>query len=301
MERPQLWVFAGPNGAGKSTLADRFVRDRIPIVNPDNIARDLPRRSDGSLAELEAGKLALKERAERIADGRSFGFETTLSGQSELRAMRAASEAGFKVNLVFVGIPNPEVSAARVSERVRDGGHDVSTTDTDRRYPKTMANLPIAMSIADRSFILDNSDRHRLVMVRENEQSRVVGSMPAWARDAIPADLRHDAALERRQPDQAALVKANEFRQNDDARNSADPAFQAPQSVVNAARNLAADRFPNDPERQDSYVAAVKENVAGKLEQGAPVKAFQVDRSAMEQAREEALQAQLGGKPRERE
>lgn len=125
---------------------------------------------------------------------------------------RAASEAGYKVNLVFVGIPNPEVSAARVSERVRDGGHDVSTTDTTRRYPKTMAKLPIAMSIADCSFIVDNTDRHRLVMVRENEQSRIVGAVPEWTRDAIPPELRRDSARWQAQ--------ASEFRQNDDALNN---------------------------------------------------------------------------------
>ena len=81
-------MFAGPNGAGKSTLADRFVRERIPIVNPDNIARDLPRTADGGLAELAAGKLALKERAERMRLGETFAFETTLSGS------RAEGDAG---------------------------------------------------------------------------------------------------------------------------------------------------------------------------------------------------------------
>lgn len=190
MSRPQLWVFAGPNGAGKSTLVDRKVQGRIPIVNPDNIARDLPRHPAGGLAELEAGKLAIKERTDRLRAGESFGFETTLSGQSELRAMRAASEAGYKVNLVFVGIPTAAVSAARVSGRVRDGGHDVSTVDTNCRYPKTMANLSVAMSIADRSLIVDNSDRHRLVLVREYDQSWAIGAPPTWARDAIPAELR---------------------------------------------------------------------------------------------------------------
>lgn len=255
MARPQLWVFAGPNGAGKSTLTDRFVRDRIPIVNPDNIARDLPRRSDGSLAELEAGKLALQERAARTAAGRSFGFETTLSGQSELRAMRVAKEAGFKVNLVFVGIPDPSYSAARVGSRVQSGGHDVSAADTDRRYPKSMANLPVAMSIADRSLIVDNTDRqHRLVMVRENDHSRIAGSMPRWAHDAIPAELRRDAARERATGNREATDRAAEFCGNTDAVNNKTPAFHAPQSHVNAARNLARSAFPDDAGRQDRYV-----------------------------------------------
>ncbi len=39
--KPRLWVFAGPNGAGKSTIVDRYVGNRIPVINPDNVGREL--------------------------------------------------------------------------------------------------------------------------------------------------------------------------------------------------------------------------------------------------------------------
>lgn len=173
MERPQLWVFAGPNGAGKSTIADQYAKDRLAIINPDNIARELPRTPTGALDEREAGKRAIQERTRRLGAGESFGIETTLSGNSELKLMRDASTAGFKVNLIYVGIPSAEASAIRVAERVTVGGHNVSRDDTDRRYARTMGNLPEAMRIADRSFILDNSGkRHRLLLTRENDRTR---------------------------------------------------------------------------------------------------------------------------------
>ena len=192
-ERPQLWVFAGPNGAGKSTLADRFVRERIPIVNPDNIARDLPRTTDGGLAELAAGKLALKERAERLRTGETFGFETTLSGTTELRAMRDAKSSGYKVNLVYVGVSDAAISMARISERVRRGGHDVDDGAVARRYAASLGQLPEAMVIADRTIVFDNGGRrHRLLLVRDAERVRLAGALPEWARSAIPPELRHD-------------------------------------------------------------------------------------------------------------
>ena len=191
--RPQLWVFAGPNGAGKSTLADRFVRERIPIVNPDNIARDLPRTADGGLAELAAGKLALKERAERLRLGETFAFETTLSGGTELKAMRGARAAGYKVNLVYVGVSDPAISMARVSERVRRGGHDVDDRAVARRYAASLAQLPNAMALADRTFVFDNGGRrHRLLLVRDGERVRLASAFPEWANAAIPAELRRD-------------------------------------------------------------------------------------------------------------
>jgi predicted ABC-type ATPase len=195
MVRPQLWVFAGPNGAGKSTLADRFVHDRIPIVNPDNIARDLPRNSDGGLAELGAGKLALRERGVRLQAGETFGFETTLSGGTELKAMRNAKAAGYKVNLVYVGVSDPAISMARVFERVRRGGHDVDDRAVARRYAASMSQLSAAMAIVDRTIVFDNGGRrHRLLLVRDAERVRLASTLPVWAQEAIPIELRRGVA-----------------------------------------------------------------------------------------------------------
>ncbi|WP_375429501.1 AAA family ATPase [uncultured Sphingomonas sp.] len=192
MASPQLWVFAGPNGAGKSTLVDRYAAGRLPVINPDNIARDLPRTPSGGLDERAAGGRAVAERISRLAARATFGFETTLSGNSELRLMRVAAMAGYKVNLVFVGVRDAETSAARVGERVRAGGHDVPREHSDRRYARAMANLPVAMSIADRSIVLDNGgERHRLLLVREDGRTRFESAaMPGWAARAVPADLR---------------------------------------------------------------------------------------------------------------
>ena len=58
---PQLWTIAGPNGAGKTTLVSRRVTRRVPVVNPDTIAAELP-RIDGKLDERRAGVLALQQR-----------------------------------------------------------------------------------------------------------------------------------------------------------------------------------------------------------------------------------------------
>jgi predicted ABC-type ATPase len=90
-------VFAGPNGAGKSTLVAQRVRGRIPAVNPDDIAKTLPPRP-GNAGVIEAGRIALTQREEHLAQRRTFGLETTLTGRSELDLMRRARAAGYRVN-----------------------------------------------------------------------------------------------------------------------------------------------------------------------------------------------------------
>ena len=195
--RPQLWIVAGPNGAGKSTLAERYLNGRLPIVNPDNIARQRV-----GIRLIEAGKEAIQRQRQFLAAGESFAWETTLSGNRELAFMREAEQAGYKVNLVFVGIRNARASIVRVAERVAAGGHDVPPADIVRRFDRSMRNLVEALTIADRGFIFDNSGkRRRLLLSREDGLSRHVSrNLPRWIVAALPAEILCKAAGQPQSP-----------------------------------------------------------------------------------------------------
>ena len=179
--RAQLWVVAGPNGAGKSTLVSGRVGQRIPVINPDDIAAGLP-RIESRLDERQAGVLALQRRAELLRVGKSFAIETTLSGTSTLRFMAAARASGHKITLVYVGLSSDDLSALRVTDRVRRGGHVVPVSAIYRRYADTLARLPQAIELADRTLVLDNSGtRRRLLMSMENGRVRWSSrEPPAW-------------------------------------------------------------------------------------------------------------------------
>lgn len=185
--RSQLWVVAGPNGAGKTTLVTKRIERRIPVVNPDVIAQELP-RVNGGLDERRAGEIALERRAAMLRDGADFAIETTLSGNSTLRLMNAARDADYKINLVFVGVRDADLSGRRVADRVRRGGHTVPIAAIFRRYPDTLAKLPRAMALAHRTFVLDNSDRRRrLLLVHEDGRARFVAAdLPSWLATVLP-------------------------------------------------------------------------------------------------------------------
>ena len=119
--RPQLWVIAGPNGAGKSTLVRQKLAALLFVINPDDIALALPRRADGTLNELEAGRHAIALRKSKIANGLSFAIETTMSGSSTLRFMATARASGYKVTLIYIGLDDARLSQSRVATRVSDG------------------------------------------------------------------------------------------------------------------------------------------------------------------------------------
>jgi predicted ABC-type ATPase len=188
-DRRQLWVFAGPNGGGKSTLVASFhVADRMTVVNPDNIAQQLkPDHRGDTVVMLKAGRIAAVQRRALIQAAQNFAMETTLTGHSELRVMADAQAAGYKITLVYVGLANALTSLARVRERVARGGHDIPATIIMRRYQKSLANLPAAMEIAERLFILDNTGaRHRLLVTIDQGRTRHQSlHMPAWVKRVL--------------------------------------------------------------------------------------------------------------------
>lgn len=189
---PQLWIVAGPNGAGKSTLVGRLLASRMSVINPDDIAAALPRRSDGALDELRAGRQALLER-ERMLNARSnFAVETTMSGNNPLRFMSEAPGRGYRLTLVYIGIGSAALSIQRVRDRVAAGGHAVPINAILRRYPDTMAKLATALGMVDRAYIIDNSQTRQrlLIKIEGGRVCSVVENIPAWAMRAVPAHYR---------------------------------------------------------------------------------------------------------------
>ena len=114
-------------------------------------------------------------------------METTLTGEGELALLKMARASDFKVNLAYAGLPRVEMSAARVSERVRDGGHDVPLDDIVRRFERSMANLHVALVLADRAYLLDDAgERHRLIYAVEAGRVKFCAArLPAWAASAL--------------------------------------------------------------------------------------------------------------------
>jgi len=63
--------------------------------------------------------------AGHVARGEDFAFETTLAGRGYARDIVRCQRSGYRVRLIFLSVPPPEVAIARVSERVRQGGDGI--------------------------------------------------------------------------------------------------------------------------------------------------------------------------------
>lgn len=156
----RIIIIAGPNGAGKTTFAREYLlkeADCPDFINVDLIAAGLS-PFDPERAAIRAGRLMLSEIQRRVRKGESFAFETTLSGHLYARAIPSWRNAGYRVKLIFLSLPNSEMAIARVKMRVAQGGHNVASTVVRRRFDSGLRNFQdIYMNLVDSWWWYDNS------------------------------------------------------------------------------------------------------------------------------------------------
>ena len=160
MSAPTVVVLGGPNGAGKSTAAPRLLRGSLRVeefVNADTLAQGLSGFRPDDVA-LEAGRIMLRRLDALEAQRKSFAFEATLASQALARRLERLKRAGYRIHIVYLWLPTPELALARVAERVRAGGHDVPPQAVTRRFMRGRRNFfTLYLPLADTWRLYDGS------------------------------------------------------------------------------------------------------------------------------------------------
>jgi predicted ABC-type ATPase len=160
-DRPVVIVLAGSNGAGKSTYyRAALAATGLPFINADEVARAMRPDDAGSVA-YAAMLIAESQRDEALLHRHSFITETVLSDPhgAKLAFLQRARSAGYCVIVIFFRIATPELSRARVMQRVAEGGHDVPDRKLVERFPRTAGNAQKALALADLGLVFDNSSQ----------------------------------------------------------------------------------------------------------------------------------------------
>lgn len=176
--RPILLVIGGPNGAGKTTFAREYLTREMKglrFLNTDEIARGLSPFDVDSVA-FKAGRIFLEEMKGEIAEGNSLAIESTLSGKAHAKIIRDAKASGYLIRVHFLWIPSAKFSRKRVTQRTKQGGHDVPTDAIMRRFPRIFRNLvDLYLPLADEWKIWDSSETPPKQLANHN--SHVISSL----------------------------------------------------------------------------------------------------------------------------
>ncbi len=168
---PTVLIIAGPNGAGKTTFATQWFARQPDVwlfLNADEISKEpgLERRPRTE-RDLAAGRLLLQRLDDAIESRRDVALETTLA--SGLYARRAVGwrAHGYRIELIYLRLPDVAASIARVAHRVARGGHNIAEADLRRRFDRSVHNLgAVYQPIVDAWQVWEDGPNGRIIVDR---------------------------------------------------------------------------------------------------------------------------------------
>ena len=200
---PSLYILTGPNGAGKSTTGPSLLPD---IISKKYTAFDGDKLKMLKQVEFRQKRISYKE-AGRLADEYvyseferlyrealsqkdHFVYEGHFSEESSWNLIRDFKEAGYKIDMIFIGLVSIELSKDRVFHRAKKGGHNVQLYDIERNYFGNLQKLNEHIELIDQLTLLDNSKRTPIFIGQwrnDNMDFHVeYGAIPDWVKIHLP-------------------------------------------------------------------------------------------------------------------
>ena len=148
----ETWALKNPK---KAALVE-FARTNGPdfLKNPVVLQRYAARKA-GKIPMDALEKIPLPAQLREALKNPLMHEVVTEMLRQHVEAEAAAAE--FDVQLLYIGIADAQLSAARVAARVRAGGHDVPLEKILARYARTLENLARAIARLPQVTLYDNS------------------------------------------------------------------------------------------------------------------------------------------------
>ena len=201
---PELFIITGSNGAGKSSVGPDYLPQHIQknhtIFDGDKLftQKQSALWQSGMRAHKEARKIAyeyvldtfdtlVKEAMENKA---TFVYEGHFTNDATWDIPKNFKAAGYKLNLIFLGLTHPDLSEIRVLRRVKQGGHFVDRRTVEDNFYGNLEKLNVYFSIIDNLQIIDSSEAEHLLIASfqngECDFSIPKSQIPEWFSKYLP-------------------------------------------------------------------------------------------------------------------
>lgn len=173
-------IIGGVNGVGKSSLSGVLSAENSDlgiIIDTDKITAEI----GGD--KIKGGILAVKRIDDCLAKGVNFTQETTLSGVRTLKTIQRARELDYFIRLYYVGVSSSSESIIRIINRVKKGGHNISSEDVERRYSKRFEDLAKVLPYCNEVRFFDNENGFLDVGEYKNGSLIIKEGAPLWLKE----------------------------------------------------------------------------------------------------------------------
>ena len=177
--KPEIVVFAGPNGSGKSTFTELLKPVDIDYIKDDEIKKYL------KCSDLEAAKLAEKQREEHLSSMQQFCFETVMSTDRNLKLLQKARRKGYFIRCYYILTVDPMINVQRVKSRVSSGGHDVPEEKIISRYDRALDLVKDVVTVSDICHIYDNSEENPFRIFKKRKTEYFYEECQDWLEEDI--------------------------------------------------------------------------------------------------------------------
>ncbi len=199
---PELYIITGSNGAGKSSIGPNYlpthITDTCPVFDGDKLF--IQKRNElwqSIKAPKEVKKLAFaftvetfeNQVAEALANYKNYVYEGHFTNDSTWGTPRKFKENGYEVNLIFLGLANPEISQIRVIDRAREGGHWVDRRTIEDNFYGNLEKLEVHLDAVTNIQIIDTTGKH-IILAQFKEDNVVTAvpyiELPKWFKQHLP-------------------------------------------------------------------------------------------------------------------
>ena len=196
MEKPpKLYIIAGPNGIGKTSTALTQISMNVPIINADEITKQLKE----TFPQINVQELAQDETTKQInfylGQKLSFGFETNLADLETWKFIERVQILGYQIVVTFYCLDDVKLCIERVENRVKQGGHFVRPDIVKARYENGLKLVHHFKYLPDLLLLVDNATHAEVCAILEKGQLvEVNDSPPNWVKLLIFEEKQLDSA-----------------------------------------------------------------------------------------------------------
>jgi len=202
---PALYLITGSNGAGKSTVGP----DYLPAyLTNKNVIFDGDKLYMAKVKELwpyqlksikEAKKIAANYVVERlellldnaIANRTDFLYEGHFPSYATWQFPNRFKQQGYQLQMLFLGLTDPDLSEMRVGLRVKKGGHNVPRYDIENNFYGNLEMLNEHFHLLDHLQIIDTSEFIPKPLAAFHGEELISGiekkDLPPWFLKYLPA------------------------------------------------------------------------------------------------------------------